>query len=236
MDFHSHNQVPLPGQHAHTTAASSNKRSAASGFALPKIKIRKLLEVERILGYMGTPFARADMTFYVKYAGSEPRWRGFAQDLAETDAFRRFLDETKELWPLKHSPIEARALVNSKAKRQFPTHLLGQTVYIPLQAYSFNDDGLNGWYEASGLPELHSARYFVAAKLDSKLDPSAKGKNSAWLKADIWPSKSNWIHADSVYLERYVYEVIPLNAVLVNPGFAKFYPNLEAQIVEDEDD
>jgi hypothetical protein len=37
-------------------------------------------------------------------------------------------------------------------------------------------------------------------------------------------------------LERYVYEVIPLNAVLVNPGFAKFYPNLEAQIVEDEDD
>lgn len=108
--------------------------------------------------YVGDPSMRTSMEFEVCYGDGTFEWRNYNADLASTEAFKKFIAATPELYPLKYTTVGKIAEKEvAKMKKQVIVDVNpGQACFVHLRAFG------QRWYSLEvNLPHEWAILYMV---------------------------------------------------------------------------
>ena len=112
---------------------------------------RSILEIQ---WFQGNPHLRTSMLFGIVWEDGFQE-REYDADLADSQAFKIFVESKKDLYPLQFTVKEAKERIR-EIRKQAVTIGVGDKGYISLRYY----DGLDrAWYDSLNLPE--KSKYYV---------------------------------------------------------------------------
>jgi len=175
--------------------------------------------VTKVSHYIGDPYIRTSLEFWITFTDGDEQWQVFSQDLVDNEAFQTYIRSKPELWPLLTSDAvfkKTKTLLNSQPITEVSP---GKTRYVDLRvfgAYWYNN------YEdlKPMLPNEDTSVYVVPFIMgDWK---NAKTKTKIAVHCPLLECSMDWNH-ESVRSWAAYKELQP-GHILVDEQFLKLHP------------